>query len=71
MTNISLLTKEFSEMGTTKQMCLVSAKVNGSTPFFIERLKTTIENNNLAYMFGMPLELSTALFQMKKWLLNK
>ena len=70
MTNISLLTKEFSEMGTTQQMCLVSAKVNGSTPLFIERLKTTIEKNNLACMVGMPIELSTALFKIKKWLLN-
>lgn len=58
---------QFSNLDTTQQMCLVSAKVSGSTPFFIERLKTTIENNNLACMLGMPIILSTVLVKLKKW----
>lgn len=66
-----MTTLAFSNLSPTQQMCLVSAKVNGSTPFFIERLKTTLETNNIACMFGMPLELSTALFQLKKWGLNQ
>jgi hypothetical protein len=61
---------EFSNLNSTQQMCLVSAKVSGSTPFFIERLKTTIEKNNLSCMLGMPIILSTALVKLKKWQSN-
>jgi hypothetical protein len=60
-------TKEFSNLSATQQMCLVSAPVRSHTQFFIERLKTAIEKNNLACMIGMPLELSTSLHQIKKW----
>jgi len=65
-----MTTQQFSNLSTTQQMCLVSAKVSGSTPFFIERLKTTIEKNNLLCMIGMPIELSTALVKLKKWQSN-
>jgi hypothetical protein len=62
---------EFSNIDTTQQMCLVSAPVRCHTPLFIERLKTTIEKNNLACMVGMPIELSTALVKLKNWQLNQ
>ncbi len=60
-------TIEFSKLDTTQQMCLVSAPER-HMPFFIERIKTTLENNNLLCMIGMPLELSTCLPILKKWL---
>ena len=61
-----MTTQQFSKLSTTQQMCLVSAPVNGSTPFFIERFKTTLETNNLACMVGMPIELSTSLHKIKQ-----
>ena len=55
--NTELTVLEFSNLNTTQQMCLVSAPEIHML-FFIERIKTTIEKNNLALMVGMPLELT-------------
>lgn len=62
-----MTTLEFSNLSPMQQKCLTSAPVNGDTPLFIERIKTTIETNNLACMVGMPLELSTSILKLKKW----
>jgi hypothetical protein len=67
---MEMSTKEFSNLSATQQMCLVSAPVRSHTQLFIERLKTAIEKNNIACMIGMPIELSTALYQLKKWQSN-
>jgi hypothetical protein len=64
-----MTTIEFSNLSPTQQMCLVTAPEK-HMPFFIERLKTTIANNNLLCMIGMPIELSTALHKLKKWQSN-